>query len=453
MGFFSTLIIGSFMSILGMYTKSVTPFDQVKYIVSAVSPFAIGIAIGMKANKTHLQSFAIGLACLIVARSNIIVTIDGTTGHLNFTPPLNSDNFGFNFTNMRLSGDVFSAWLAGVSVLYVIAIFEWESSFDFLLVPLIGILIGFIEGFFLAYIVSIFLRGIEWIIWQSSHQGEALTIALSPIIGLLMGVSLSLPTSSAAMAMALNLQGDAAIAAIAGTSAQMLTFGVMTWWSSRNLTKTIAVGVGTSMLLMPNYSRRPILLLLPCINSVICALVAVAIFHGKLPFPLDGIEDKVSGTVSFSGKTTSGMGTVALYGQIFTLNDNGWGNYLAWLNVVFIQIILPVAIATLGIFILSKYKLLKKDWLSLWEEKDVVVTDGDGKTLATTVDEKPTNDIVVIDGDGKSFAISENDKTTNDLVIIDKNNGNALSISTNTDTLKQQSVKAKKKVLKTKSKK
>lgn len=44
-----------------------------------------------------------------------------------------------------------------------------------------------------------------------------------------MGVSLSLPTSSAAMAMALNLSGDAAIAAMAGTAAQMLSFGVMTW--------------------------------------------------------------------------------------------------------------------------------------------------------------------------------------------------------------------------------
>lgn len=73
------------------------------------------------------------------------------------------------------------------------------------------------------------------------------------------------------------------------------------------------------MLLMPNYARRPILLVLPTIASMICALVAVAAFHGMLPFPLE--IDEVSNKVS--GKTTSGMGTVALYGQIFTLNDNG----------------------------------------------------------------------------------------------------------------------------------
>lgn len=70
-GFFSTLIIGSFMSILGMYTTADTVFDQIKYIVGAVTPFAIGMAIGWKAGKSLLQCFAIGLASLIAARSNM----------------------------------------------------------------------------------------------------------------------------------------------------------------------------------------------------------------------------------------------------------------------------------------------------------------------------------------------------------------------------------------------
>lgn len=52
---------------------------------------------------------------------------------------------------------------------------------------------------------------------------------LAPVIGVLMGLALSLPTSSAAMAIAIKLHGDAAIAAIAGTAAQMISFGVMTY--------------------------------------------------------------------------------------------------------------------------------------------------------------------------------------------------------------------------------
>lgn len=83
------------------------------------------------------------------------------------------------------------------------------------------------------------------------------------------------------------------------------------------------------MLLMPNYSRRPMLLIIPCINSALCALVAVAAFHGHLDYPLQKVVDVVGTGIHQTsnekvvGSTTVGMGTVALYGQIFTLNDHG----------------------------------------------------------------------------------------------------------------------------------
>lgn len=69
------------------------------------------------------------------------------------------------------------------------------------------------------------------------------------------------------------------------------------------------------MLHMANYSRKPILLLIPSIASAITALIAVAAFAGTLPFE--------------PGKPTSGMGTAVLYGQIFTLKENGWANHFA----------------------------------------------------------------------------------------------------------------------------
>jgi uncharacterized membrane protein len=50
-----------------------------------------------------------------------------------------------------------------------------------------------------------------------------------------MGLALSLPTSSAAMAFALNLHGDAAIVAIAATAGQMISFGVMTYMLTKNV--------------------------------------------------------------------------------------------------------------------------------------------------------------------------------------------------------------------------
>lgn len=125
-----------------------------------------------------------------------------------------------------------------------------------------------------------------------------------------MGLALSLPTSSAAIAVALHLHGDAATAAMAGTAAQMIAFGVLTYLATRKVSTSLAVGFGTSMLHLQNFTRKPIILLLPTLISAIVALVAVAAL--PLEFPAGA-----------HGTPTSGMGACALYGQIFTLDDNG----------------------------------------------------------------------------------------------------------------------------------
>lgn len=121
-----------------------------------------------------------------------------------------------------------------------------------------------------------------------------------------MGLALTLPISSAAIAFSLSLSGNAGIAALAGTSAQMVTFAVITYLGTKSIPQALSVGIGTSMLQIKNYSRHPILLLVPTISSGLCALIATASFApGAL--------------INYAGNTvTTGMGTCALYGQIYT---------------------------------------------------------------------------------------------------------------------------------------
>lgn len=127
-----------------------------------------------------------------------------------------------------------------------------------------------------------------------------------------MGLALSLPTSSAAIAVAIKLHGDAATAAIAGTAAQMIAFGIMTYMSTRKISTALAVGFGTSMLHLKNFSRKPLILLVPTLISAVVAIIAVSALPLAFPVPEKG-----------TGNATSGMGSCALYGQIFTLKDNG----------------------------------------------------------------------------------------------------------------------------------
>ena len=61
------------------------------------------------------------------------------------------------------------------------------------------------------------------------------------------------------------------------------------------------------MLHMPNFMKKPRILIIPCIAGALSALLAVSIV------PLDFVK----------GTPTTGMGLCGLYGPIFTLNENG----------------------------------------------------------------------------------------------------------------------------------
>lgn len=348
MGFFSTLIVGALMGIVGIYSAD-NIFLDIKLIFTAITPFAIGTAIGMYEKLKPLEILALGLTSFIAARSLMITSF--INGHI----VLDDVKINLNLS-LKNPGDVFSAWISSVLMLYFFSWLKINTLFDFLLLPLLGVAMGVFFALWLTYIISFITTILCFIIYHSSNKNYALAIVLAPVIGSLMGLALSLPTSSAAIAFALKLQGSAAIAAMAGTAAQMISFGVLTFWATKSISKTIAVSFGTSMLHMPNYSKKPLLLLIPTISSALCSLVATIIFTDKLTYSL----------VNNNGSVTTGMGTCVLYGPIFTLQENSWDNIYAWLNVLIIQLLLPLIITTIMIYIPKINKLIRKEDLQLW---------------------------------------------------------------------------------------
>ncbi len=345
MGFFSLLIIGSLMGIFGLYSNQ-NIFIDTKKILTALTPFGIGIGIGITAKRSLLQSFAIAIAATMVAHSLMI------TKMVDSSIVLNQVSIGLD-TGFHSPGDVLAAWIAGVFMLYFFEIFIWEKVFDFLLLPLIGIAFGLLNSLWITYLVSLVSVVIEFAISSSADQSLAWAIVLAPIIGMIMGLALTLPISSAALALAIKIHGNAGIAAIAGTTAQMVSFGLLTWWATKSWPKTIAVGLGTSMLHINNYSRKPILLAIPTIASAFAALIGVAAFHGTLPFDPNGAP-------------TTGMGSAVLYGQIYTLKENGWTSLFAWLNIVFVQLLTPFMISLPLLYLASQKHWIRKEWLQLW---------------------------------------------------------------------------------------
>ena len=78
------------------------------------------------------------------------------------------------------------------------------------------------------------------------------------IVAVIMGMILTLPISSAALGIILDLSGIAAGAATVGCATQMVGFAVASFRENR-WSGLLAQGVGTSMLQVPNIVRHPLI--------------------------------------------------------------------------------------------------------------------------------------------------------------------------------------------------
>ncbi|CAM9143106.1 PTS sugar transporter subunit IIC [Mycoplasma todarodis] len=350
-GFFATLILGTIIGLFGKIPNMHFMYD-IKNILSYSVGFGIGIGVGIRCGLKPLQIFSLGIAAMIASVSMLIPHYSLTTHQITTS---NAKYGFFTFTHLKkgIPGDILSSWLISVLLVYLFRIFEFKTYMDIFFIPLIGLFFGMIAAGSLTFITSGVVSVVELIVDALARSSKGLNVLCAPLIGMIMGLALTLPTSSAAIAIMLHLHGAPASAAMAATAAQMVAFAVMTWKSNKTIGKTLAVGLGTSMLHMQNIAKKPKLLIIPVIVSMIAATCAVGL---PLEFPAGAI-----------GVPTSGMGTAALYGPIFTLFENGWTNYVPWIHVLVMQITLPILITIVLWWLFKKMKWINESELKLNE--------------------------------------------------------------------------------------
>ena len=179
--------------------------------------------------------------------------------------------------------------------------------------------------------------------WGTEQQPFLMGI----VVSVLMGMILTLPISSAALGIILNLSGLAAGAATVGCCCNMVGFAVASYRENK-FGGLLAQGIGTSMLQVPNIVKKPVIWLPVILSSAILGPVGTVVLHMT------------------SNATGSGMGTAGLVGQIMT-----WQTMITTepasvvlIKILVIQIILP-AIVTLGI---SEF-MRKKGWIQFGDMK------------------------------------------------------------------------------------
>ena len=213
-----------------------------------------------------------------------------------------------------------------------------KTKVDILVTPLTVIGAGSLVGLVLGPPISSFMTALGAMInWGTEQQPFLMGI----IVSVLMGMILTLPISSAALGVILNLGGLAAGAATVGCCCNMVGFAVASYRENK-IGGLVAQGIGTSMLQVPNIVKKPIIWLPAILSSAILGPVGTMVFHMT------------------NNATGSGMGTAGLVGQIMT-----WQTMTAvepgtvvLMKILAIQIILP-AIITL---IISEF-MRKKGWI------------------------------------------------------------------------------------------
>lgn len=179
--------------------------------------------------------------------------------------------------NLALQGPgeplgAFIAAYVGIEIGHLIA---GKTRLDIILVPFLSIGTGSAVGVLVGPSISSFMTWLGGLInWGTEQQPFLMGI----VVSVLMGMILTLPISSAALGVILNLSGLAAGAATVGCCCNMIGFAVASF-RENGVGGLIAQGVGTSMLQVPNIVKKPLIWLPVILSSAVLGPVSTMLFH------------------------------------------------------------------------------------------------------------------------------------------------------------------------------
>ncbi|MFG6318586.1 MAG: PTS sugar transporter subunit IIC [Clostridia bacterium] len=336
-GLFATLIIGLILTQIGGFIPGRIGelIVVIGKIASALTGAGIGIGVAIKFNSGTYVTVSAGIAGMVGAFATQILAgkVFTETGLIVFSGP----------------GEPLGAFIASIIGIELGNLITGKTKVDIILVPLTTILSGALVGLLIGPIISSFMTGLGALInWSVERQ----PILMGILVSVIMGMILTLPISSAAISIILNLSGLAAGAATVGCSANMIGFAVASFKENK-FGGLISQGIGTSMLQVPNIMKKPVIWLPAIIASAILGPLSTTVFQ---------MTNNASG---------AGMGTSGLVGQIMT-----WETMIGTetpmvllLKILLLHFILPAIIAGTVAFILRKKNIIKDGDMKLQSEK------------------------------------------------------------------------------------
>lgn len=312
LGLFASLIVGVIMEQIGTLIGAALVVRFGQFAKLLMGP-AIGVAVAGGVKAPPLALYATAVASAIGA------------GTISFSP---------GSPALIHIGEPMGALIAALAGAEAGKRIAGKTKVDIILVPVTTILVGGLAGELVSPSVSLLMRTLGAIINEATMLHP---IPMGIVVSVLMGMILTAPISSAAVAISLGLSGLAAGAATVGCSVQMVGFAVASY-KENGVGGLLAQGLGTSMLQVPNIVRNPRIWIPPIVVSAILGPLATRVFH---------MENIPAG---------AGMGTSGLVGQIGTIAAMGTK---VWPQILLLHFILPAVLTYLCAMLLRRMGWIK----------------------------------------------------------------------------------------------
>lgn len=318
LGLFSSLLIGLIIKQLGTLFKISLMVE-----IGSIAQMLMGPAIGAGV------AYSVGAPPLGIFASVITGAIGAGTIYLE------------EGAMMIKVGEPVGAFVAALLGAEFSKLIKGKTDVDIVLIPLGTILVGSFVGHYMGPPISSFMNLIGDVINLAT---ELQPIPMGIIVSLLMGIALTLPISSAALAISLGLNGLAAGASTVGCASQMIGFAVSSY-KENGFGGFIAQGIGTSMLQIPNIIKNPKIWFPPIITSAILGPISTTLFK---------MESNMIG---------AGMGTSGLVGQFAVIDVMGTSPKV-FMIILLMHFILPGIIS----YIISQW-MRKKGYIKFGDMK------------------------------------------------------------------------------------
>ena len=325
LGLFATLIIGTIIQQIGTLAGGSigTLIYAVGKMAAGLTCAGIGVGVAYKFQESPMVVLSAATSGMIGGYASKVLAgtllVDGNLALQGPGEPLGA----------------FIAAYVGIEIGHLIA---GKTRLDIILVPFLSIGTGSAVGVLVGPSISSFMTWLGGLInWGTEQQPFLMGI----VVSVLMGMILTLPISSAALGVILNLSGLAAGAATVGCCCNMIGFAVASYRENK-IGGFLAQGIGTSMLQVPNIMRHPLIWIPSILSSAILGPVSTMLLHMT------------------NNATGSGMGTAGLVGPLMTwqVMIQTEDPMIVLVKIIVIQFVLP-AVITLGI---SEF-MRKKGWI------------------------------------------------------------------------------------------